>query len=150
MVDGVTHRLRRAGLVGRTVQVKLRYHDFRTVTRAHTLDRATDLAADVGPIARGLLDGLDLGDGVRLLGVSVSGLVDASTPVVEQLALESSTDGSRDDRAARDALERTIDAVRERFGADAVGSAARAERGRLRTGRGGSAYGPLAEEESDT
>ena len=39
MVDGVTQRLRRASLVGRTVQVKLRYHDFRTVTRAHTLDQ---------------------------------------------------------------------------------------------------------------
>ena len=151
MVDGVTQRLRRASLVGRTVQVKLRYHDFRTVTRAHTLDRATDLAAEVGPVARGLLDGLELGDGVRLLGVSVSGLVDAATPVVEQLALDATPEGAgRDDRATRDALERTIDAVRERFGADAVGSAARTERGRLRTGRGGSAYGPLVEEGEGT
>jgi DNA polymerase-4 len=142
MVDRVATRLRAAGLVGRTVQVKVRYPDFRTVTRAHTVEVATDLAAEIGAVARTLLAGLDLGDGVRLLGVSVSGLRDAGGET-EQLSF--AAPDAVEVRAERRALELAVDAVRERFGSDALGSAAHTDRGRLRTGRAGSQYGPLAD-----
>ena len=142
MVDRVATRLRAAGLVGRTVQVKVRYHDFRTVTRAHTSAVATDLAAEIGAVARSMLDGLDLGGGVRLLGVSVSGLREGGAEA-EQLSFAApDAPAVRDERRA---LELALDAVRERFGSDAVGSAAHTDRGRLRTDRAGSQYGPLAE-----
>ena len=142
MVDRVATRLRAAGLVGRTVQVKVRYPDFRTVTRAHTVEVATDLAAEIGGVARTLLAGLDLAFGVRLLGVSVSGLREAGGEV-EQLSL--AAPDAVEVRAERRALELAVDAVRERFGSDALGSAAHTDRGRLRTGRAGSQYGPLAD-----
>lgn len=146
MVDRVASRLRAAGLVGRTVQVKVRYHDFRTVTRAHTVEVATDLAADIGAVARPLLAGLDLGGGVRLLGVSVSGLRE---PGGEAEQLSFASPDALEVRAERRALELAVDAVRERFGSDALGAAAHTDRGRLRTGRAGSPYGPLADGDPD-
>jgi len=146
MVDRVATRLRAAGLVGRTVQVKVRYHDFRTVTRAHTTDLATDLATDIGAVARDLLAGLELGGGVRLLGVSVSGLRE---PGHEAEQLSFAAPDAVEQRAERRALELAVDAVRERFGSDALGSAAHTDRGRLRTDRAGSQYGPLAEQGDD-
>lgn len=141
MVDRVATRLRAAALVGRTVQVKVRYHDFRTVTRAHTVAVATDLATDIGAVARDLLAGLEIGGGVRLLGVSVSGLRE---PGHEAEQLSFAAPDAVEQRAERRALELAVDAVRERFGSDALGSAAHTDRGRLRTDRAGSQYGPLA------
>jgi DNA polymerase-4 len=146
MVDRVATRLRAAGLVGRTVQVKVRYHDFRTVTRAHTTDLATDLATDIGAVARDLLAGLEIDGGVRLLGVSVSGLRE---PGHEAEQLSFAAPDAVEQRAERRALELAVDAVRERFGSDALGSAAHTDRGRLRTDRAGSQYGPLAEQGDD-
>jgi DNA polymerase IV len=107
-------RLRKAGRAGRTVQLKLRYADFRTITRAKTLDRATDLAAEIGGTACALLARVPVGPGVRLLGVSVQQLAPAE--VQGELALDDTAD-ERDHTAA---LERSVDAARERFGDDAV------------------------------
>ena len=70
MVDRVATRLRASSTVTRTVQIKVRYRDFDTVTRAETLAAPTDLGAVIGRTALGLLKALDLRDGVRLLGVS--------------------------------------------------------------------------------
>lgn len=72
----VTQRLARAELFARTVTVKVRWPDFSSVSRSRTLDGATDRAEVVSQIARNLLDGLETSQGVRLLGVAVSGLVD--------------------------------------------------------------------------
>ena len=47
MSDRVASRLRRAGTGARTVTLKVRYGDFRTVTRSHTLARSTDLTGDL-------------------------------------------------------------------------------------------------------
>ncbi len=72
--DGVASRLRRHGLAGRTVTLKVRFADFRTITRSVTGTEPLDEAPALLRAARGLLEGIDTGDGVRLLGVSVSGL----------------------------------------------------------------------------
>jgi DNA polymerase-4 len=72
----VADRLRAARLSGRTVTVKVRLHDFTTHTRSTTLASPTDDAAVVGRLARSLLGEVDTSDGVRLLGVGVSGLAD--------------------------------------------------------------------------
>ena len=72
----VAARLRAHGLSGRTVTIKVRAHDFTTLTRSSTLPEPTDSPATVARLARGLLTDLDTSGGVRLLGVGVSGLAD--------------------------------------------------------------------------
>jgi len=72
----VAERLRKHGLSGRTVSIKVRLHDFTTLSRSSTLNSPTDSAPVIGRVARGLLEDLDTSGGVRLLGVGVSGLAD--------------------------------------------------------------------------
>ncbi|MGQ0806010.1 MAG: DNA polymerase IV [Actinomycetota bacterium] len=125
MAERVASRLRAGGRAGRTVQLKLRYRDFRTITRSRTVVDATAVGAEIGTIARELLDAVDIGDGIRLLGVSVQQLEEAKA-VQEQLPLDETA--SPADRHA--AVERSVDALRERFGDDAVGLASLSDRGR--------------------
>jgi DNA polymerase-4 len=74
----VAERLRKHGLSGRTVSIKVRLHDFTTLSRSSTLGSPTDSTATIARLARGLLTDLDISGGVRLLGVGVSGLADWS------------------------------------------------------------------------
>ncbi len=138
MADAVATRLRSSTKTARTVQLKVRYADFRTITRSHTLPTPTDLASEIGDTARTLLHAVDLEDGIRLLGVSVQQLEDG-VAVQGRLAFDDASAPAPQDRRA---LETALDTVRERFGNDAVGSAAFLERGRLRTGRRASLWGP--------
>lgn len=69
-------RMRKNGLSGRTVTIKVRLHDFTTLSRSSTLTSPTDDGATIARIARSLLADLDTTGGVRLLGVGVSGLAD--------------------------------------------------------------------------
>jgi DNA polymerase-4 len=109
--DSVASRLRAAGVAGRTVSIKVRFNDFRTITRAVTLATAVDTGPDVVRAATGLLEKVDPTPGVRLLGIHVSQLSDQSA---RQLSLDDVEAPSWDD--ATDA----IDAIRSRFGADAI------------------------------
>jgi DNA polymerase IV len=136
MSDLVAARLRSSHQVARTVQLKVRYRDFTTITRAHTLPGPTDLAVTIAAEVKALLDAVDLRDGIRLLGVTALSL-EAPGAVQEQLDLDAPT--TPPEVAA---LERTIDAVRARFGADAVGRAAFTKSGSVQTDRRGSLYGP--------
>lgn len=72
----VAERLTKNRLSGRTVTVKIRHHDFETHTRSSTLAGPTDNARILTRMARSLLDEVDVSGGLRLLGVSVSGLAD--------------------------------------------------------------------------
>jgi DNA polymerase-4 len=72
----VAERLRKNGMSGRTVTIKVRLHDFTTLSRSATLPSPVDDAATVARLARNLLTELDTSGGVRLLGVGVSGLAD--------------------------------------------------------------------------
>lgn len=110
----VAARLRRAGLAGRTVHLKVRFSDFSTPTRSVTLESPTDVTRDIHRAASELLAKVPRsGIGVRLIGVGVSNLSSASAP--RQLAT---------DRPAKwDDLEDAVSAVRDRFGEGAVGPA---------------------------
>jgi DNA polymerase IV len=137
MSERVAERMRDGGRAGRTVQLKLRYKDFRTITRSRTLPEPTNLASDIAAVARALLDAVEIGDGIRLLGVAMQQLSDvdgrdAGAGGSDQLPLDI------DDRDAglarggdprRRAIEDSMDAVRRRFGDDAVGAAALLDRG---------------------
>src|SRR6266403_3168664 len=69
----VGRRLREAGVFARTIQLKLRYKDFTTITRAHTLSAPTQLDTEIFEQARALFrKNWRQGAQVRLLGVHVS------------------------------------------------------------------------------
>lgn len=108
-------RLRDAGTAGRTVVVKIRFADFRTVTRSRTVATTLDTGTAIGEVACQLLAGVDTGAGVRLLGVSLTGL-EQRCP--EQLALGEEVPEAGDRR-----LESALDQVRRRFGRGVVGPA---------------------------
>ena len=137
--DAVATRLRRAGVAGRTVTLKIRFGDFRTITRSRTVPRALSAGPGLARVAAELLDGVDYGPGVRLVGVSVSNLAE---PEAEQLRLDDGTtlgDGPIDDSEVASAVER----VRLRFGDTAVGPAALVGRDGLRLKRtGDQQWGP--------
>ncbi|MYF83456.1 MAG: DNA polymerase IV [Acidimicrobiia bacterium] len=79
--DQVAWRLRRAGLSGRTVSLKLRFPDFRTITRAETLPSATYVSRELYRSCCRLLDRAGVGGRpVRLLGVAVRGLQPTEAP----------------------------------------------------------------------
>ena len=88
MSQGVAASLRRMERPGRTVILKLRYSDFTTITRSRTLPEATVDPTRIATTAVDLLRGTDAGERpVRLVGVSVGGLVDPTEPLQLELPL---------------------------------------------------------------
>ena len=152
--DAVARRLRKAGLSGRGVTLKVRFGDFRSITRSMTLPEATDSAHELAAHARQLLAGVDLSPGVRLIGLGVSRLTDGA---VRQLTLDltagddpshdGGSDGGPGSGSARSAdwtrAEEAVDAVRDRFGVGAVGPASLVGPDGLRVARrGAQQWGP--------
>jgi DNA polymerase-4 len=123
LADSVGSRLRRHGLAGRTLTLKVRFSDFHTITRSTTFAGATDSTVTITRAAKELLVGVDPTPGIRLIGISVSGLSDGAA---RQLSL--------DDVGARgwDGAIEAVDAIRERFGTGAIGPAALADADGLR------------------
>lgn len=76
MARKVAERLKKNGISGRTVTIKIRHHDFETHTRSSTLPGPTDSAATLSATAKALLAQTDVTNGLRLLGVGVTGLAD--------------------------------------------------------------------------
>jgi DNA polymerase-4 len=108
----VGRRLREHGLHARTVQIKLRYSDFSTITRAHSIDHSTQLDNELFDTARDLFRGnWKKGEKVRLLGVQATSLS----------AMEGQLNLLDDAKTVkwRDAL-RAVDGLRDRFGESAV------------------------------
>jgi len=110
LVAQVARRLRDHHLLARTVQLKARYPDFTTCTRAETLAEATDATVVMRDTARALLQRRlgRRGRPLRLLGVSVSNLVSAERDQAELF---------QDRRASRQrTLDRVLDQVQDKFG----------------------------------
>ena len=125
MVDAVARRARSAGVAGRTVSVKLRYPDFTTMGRSHTLADPTDLAVEILEVATGLVDSVDTTPGIRLLGVSLGNLQDGSVRQLRFNDIEVAEGRAPGWRAA----EGAVDEIRERFGNSAIGPAVADELG---------------------
>ena len=77
LCEGVGDDLQRKGYAGRTIGVKLRYDNFATVTRVHTIDEPTQSVDAIRRAAGDCLKRVDLTRRIRLLGVRVGGLVPA-------------------------------------------------------------------------
>jgi DNA polymerase-4 len=115
LVEEVGKRLRQGKLFARCLTVKIRYSDFKTITRARTLARPTCFDREIFETASDLLrKNLSPGRTVRLLGVSASSLVSEGWQ-------ESLFDVS--DRRSLEKLYRGIDKLREKYGEDSIGAA---------------------------
>lgn len=115
LADKVGSRLRASGFVGRTVAIKVRLADFRTVNRSRTMPTSTDVAREIFETSWSLFTALGASDHIRLVGVRVEGLTSAAT-TSRQLSLGEPERGWREAEAARDA-------VIARFGRTSVGPA---------------------------
>ena len=112
LVDRVTRRMRKAGRIGRTVTLRLRFDDFTRATRSHTLRWPTAETRTILSAARALMEAatpMVEQRGLTLVGIAVANLDDDDTV---QLALPFERPGAP--------LDTVVDAVRERFGTSAV------------------------------
>ena len=108
--------LRRHGLAGRTVTVKIKYADFRQITRQTTLAHRISSTETIYDTACAILDGVELADRVRLIGVGVSGFEEGGP---SQLSLMPEPKPQSEEKR-RGKLDRAVDALRARYGRDAV------------------------------
>jgi DNA polymerase IV len=113
--EKVAVRLRAGGHAGRTVSIKIRLADFRTVNRSRTLTSATDTGREILSTAWSLFTVLRPAEPIRLVGIRVEGLAEAAS-ATRQPALGEPEHGWREAEAA-------TDAVAARFGRSAVGPA---------------------------
>jgi DNA polymerase IV len=110
--DRTAARLRAQGLCGRTVTLKIRFFNFKTITRSRTLEAAVDTGPELYEVAGSLFRGINPErPRIRLIGVSVSSL----GPGPPQRQLELLAGAPRWGEATR-----AIDSIRGRFGDDAV------------------------------
>jgi DNA polymerase-4 len=118
-VERVGRRLRSAGKAGKIVQIKVRFSDFRTITRQVSLPVPIDSDRLLRDAAYALLDRENIHRPVRLIGVGVTGLAEGAGEVGQgQLLLPDLNPVWQDGRNA--ALDRAVDALRETFGKGAI------------------------------
>lgn len=110
--ERVGRDLRRHGLRGRTVTLKLKYSDFKSITRSRTLPGATDCTDTIYEVARELLEAERLERSIRLIGVGVSNF--------GELARQLSLLGEVEEDPAKRQLDSAIDAIQDKFGGQAL------------------------------
>lgn len=112
LAEQVADRAKAKGLAGRTVTLKLRRTDFQIVTRRHALPDPTQIADRIYHTARDLFDHAPKGP-FRLIGVGLSDIC----PEAEADRIADLLDPQAAKRAA---AERATDAIRAKFGKDAI------------------------------
>jgi DNA polymerase-4 len=115
LAEMVARRLRDHHLFARTLQIKLRYSDFSTFTRAKTLDRASQIDTELAEAARSLFHKAWTGKPIRLIGVYAQSLA-ADEGQINLLDEEKT-------QRWRKTLE-AVDRIRDRYGDTTVSLAA--------------------------
>ena len=119
LTEQVARRLRRTGRHARTVQIKLRFSDFRTVTRSRTLPQPSDITADFWHATQELLDAAlpsaTITPGIRLVGMGISGL--AKPQPVQQFLFDDPATAQHEQQRQ---LDRVTDNIHTRFGTTAI------------------------------
>ena len=119
LTERVARRLRRTGRYGRTVQIKLRFSDFRTITRSRTLPQPSDITADYWQATQELLNAAlpsgTIARGIRLVGMGVTG-IETPRPVQQLLFPDPATAQQEQQRQ----LDRVTDTIHTRFGATSI------------------------------
>lgn len=109
LCEEVGRRLRLQGLMGRTVTLKLRYSDFKTVTKRRTVHRSTSISWHLFRYGKEILRTLPLeGRGFRLLGISVSAL--------QEIGEQQGSLFQRDQELRDEQIASTIHALKNRYG----------------------------------
>ncbi len=112
LCETVAQRLKKAGLAGATVQLKLKTGDFRQISRSRRLGAATQLAEELYRTAQPLIEQEADGRAFRLIGIGAADFVAA-----DQADLPDLLDPEREKRAQ---VERAIDQVRSKLGEQAI------------------------------
>jgi DNA polymerase-4 len=113
LAEKIADRAKAKDLAGRVVTLKLKRADFRLVTRRQSLPDGTQIADRIYRTARLLFDQTAHAQAYRLIGLGLSELVPATTA-------DRSGDLLDPDQARRVGAERATDAIRARFGPDAI------------------------------
>jgi DNA polymerase IV len=111
--EQVSDRAKAKGYGGRTVTLKLKRRDFTLISRRHALDQPTQLADRIYREARALFDATPDRGPFRLIGVGIADLTPADQADLADDLLD--PDGRK-----RGAAERATDAIRTRFGSEAI------------------------------
>lgn len=140
--DDVASRVRAAGRAARTLSLKVRWSTFETVTRSVTPGSPMSTGPGILQVIEPLMASLERRGGIRLLGISASGLCEP----VEQLSLLDSSETTQSTNPAdRDRLwspaSAAVDAIRQRFGRSAISPG-----GAVRKSPRSSPWGPTEEE----
>ena len=113
LAEKVADRAKAKGIAGRVVTLKLRRSDFRILTRRTALPDATQIADRIYRTARGLLDQMPRDSAYRLIGTGISDLVPETQADLAGDLLDPQAE-------ARARAERATDAIRARFGENAI------------------------------
>lgn len=109
--DEVGRELRSEGLTGKTIVLKIKFFDFRTLTRSRTLPEPTNCTQVIYQVANQLLEGLKIASKVRLTGVGVSNLSAGE----RQLKLFRDPSLERQEK-----LDQAVDRIVDRYGMKAI------------------------------
>lgn len=116
LADDVCHTLRISGLKGKTVSIKIRYPDFRSITRAVTLEQYTSSFEPVFAAVQDLMQhNYKDGTAVRLIGVTVSNLK-KDDQIVEQQDLFQDTAAQN----KQNELNKVMDRINGKYGGNTV------------------------------
>jgi DNA polymerase-4 len=115
LADKVGRRLRRQGLKGRTVTLKVKTHKHRLITRSSTLDKPVSRGKTIYDEARRLLEEYGVPVDLRLIGVGMSGLEPESGS--GQFTM---FEGSSPEEEKWDRVEKAVDSILDRFGRGSV------------------------------
>lgn len=116
LADDVCHTLRISGLKGKTVSIKIRYPDFRSITRAVTLEQYTSSFEPVFAAVQDLMQhNYKDGAAVRLIGVTVSNLKKDDQIVEQQDLFQDATAQNRQNE-----LNKVMDKINEKYGGNTV------------------------------
>lgn len=104
--------IRRHGLKGRTVTLKIKFPDFRQITRSRTLESRTSHAGTIYKTGCELLDAEGVIGPVRLIGIGISNFEERS----RQLSLLDDDIKEQETSEKVDRLDKAVDLVRNKFG----------------------------------
>ena len=108
LTEKVAERMREKGLAANTITIKVRFADFKTITRSKTLDLPTTGTQEIFEVVKALYLALNLDRAlIRLVGVGLDSLVENED--LQQMVL-----GQRDSGWLQ--VDRAVDLVKEKFG----------------------------------
>ena len=117
--EEVSYELRHRGLRGRTVILKARYANFKTVTRSRTVDFPVNQGKRIYAVARELMAKIPPGP-LRLLGVQISNLEDVRKPVQTELFGGNGLDRPEAEAKKMERASNALDSLRAKYGRGTV------------------------------